>query len=59
MTVLSWCFLRFFETEGLAILTTLISRYKISVREGPEWSGLSLEEKRERLLKCAPVLTLT
>lgn len=50
---------RFFETEGVAILTVLISRYKISVPDRPECVGLSVEQKRERLLRAKPVLTLT
>lgn len=50
---------RFFETEGLAILTTLVSRYKITVKDKPEWIGLSVEEKREKLLQATPILSLT
>ncbi|KZV97741.1 cytochrome P450 [Exidia glandulosa HHB12029] len=50
---------KFFETEGLAILTTLIHRYKITLKDNPEWKGLTVEQKREQLLRAKPVLTLT
>jgi len=50
---------KFFETEGIAILTTLVSKYKIEVPEDdPAFVGLSLPEKREKLLEARPILTL-
>ena len=48
---------RFFETEGIAALTTLVSRYKIELH--PEFAAGTLEEKKEKLLAARPGLTLT
>lgn len=50
---------RFFETEGIAILTILISRYKIEVKEEPQFAGETFEERKARILACKPGLTLT
>jgi hypothetical protein len=41
--------LRFFETEGIAIMTMLISRYKIEVKEEPEFAGEAFEERYARI----------
>ena len=40
---------RFFETEGVAIMTTLLSRYKIEVKEEPEFVGETFEERYTRI----------
>ena len=40
---------RFFETEGLAIMTMLVSRYKIEVKEEPEFAGETFEERYARI----------
>ena len=50
---------RFFETEGLAIMTMLVSRYKIEVKEEPQFAGETLEQKRERILQVKNGLTIT
>ncbi|KDQ58619.1 hypothetical protein JAAARDRAFT_176655 [Jaapia argillacea MUCL 33604] len=50
---------RFFETEGIAILTMLVSKYKIEVKEEPEFAGETFEERKTRLLAAKPGLTLT
>jgi hypothetical protein len=42
------CF-RFFETEGIAIMTMLVSRYKIEVKEEPEFAGETFEERYARV----------
>ncbi len=47
---------RFSETEGVAVLTMLISRYKITVNGKP---GETFEEKKERVLKTRMGITLT
>lgn len=54
-----WWF-RFFETEGIAILTLLILKYKITLapQEEAEYAGLSVLEQRERLLKATNILTM-
>jgi hypothetical protein len=41
---------RFFETEGLAIMTMLVSRYKIEVKEEPEFARETFEERYARIL---------
>jgi hypothetical protein len=50
---------RFFETEGIAILTMLVYRYKIKVKEEPKFANETFEQRRERVLACKPGLTLT
>jgi hypothetical protein len=42
------CF-RFFETEGIAIMTMLVSRYRIEVKEEPEFAGETFEERYARI----------
>ena len=49
----------FFETEGIAILTMLVSRYKIEVKEEPEFSGETFEERKERVLRFKRGVTTT
>jgi hypothetical protein len=49
---------RFFETEAVAALTLLVSRYKIEVKEDPRFGGETLEEKRARILKPWQEITL-
>jgi hypothetical protein len=50
---------RFFETEGVAILTMLIAKYKITVKEEPQFAGETFEQRKERILKSHAVITLT
>ena len=42
------CF-RFFETEGIAVMTMLVSRYKIEVKEEPEFADETFEERYARI----------
>ncbi|TEB40153.1 cytochrome P450 [Coprinellus micaceus] len=42
---------RFFETEGVAILTTLLSKYKVSIKEEPQYAQETFEERKARVLK--------
>ena len=50
---------RFFETEGVAILTMLVSKYKITVKEEPQFAGETFEQRKERILKANVAITLT
>ncbi|KZV73228.1 614 534 cytochrome P450 [Peniophora sp. CONT] len=50
---------RFFETEGMAILTILMSQYRVEVKEDPKYAGETHEQRRARLFKSAVVLTTT
>ncbi|KAK7457058.1 hypothetical protein VKT23_010360 [Stygiomarasmius scandens] len=49
---------KFFETEGIAVLTMLVSRYKIEVKEEPRFAGETLEERKARIFATKPGLTL-
>ena len=42
------CF-RFTDTESIAVMTMLVSRYKIEVKEEPEFAGETLEERYARI----------
>ena len=54
-----YCFNRFFETEGIAVLTILVSQYKIAIKEEPQFAGETFEERKSRILSVYPGLTLT
>jgi hypothetical protein len=49
---------RFFETEGIAIMMMLVSRYKIEVKEEPEFSGETFEERYARITAFDQGLTM-
>jgi len=40
---------RFFETEGIAVMTTLVSRYKIEIKDEPEFADETFEERYARI----------
>jgi hypothetical protein len=48
---------RFFETEGIAILTILVSKYEIKIKEEPMYAGETFEQKKARVLQ--PTLSIT
>ena len=50
---------RFFETEGIAILTMMVSKYKIELKPSPDDEKLSFEEKKAKLLQTFLGITLT
>ncbi|THU83303.1 cytochrome P450 [Dendrothele bispora CBS 962.96] len=50
---------KFFETEGIAILTMLVSKYKIEVKEEPQYANETFEERKARIFQTSPGLTLT
>ncbi|KAF7793524.1 hypothetical protein EIP86_004638 [Pleurotus ostreatoroseus] len=50
---------RFFETEGIAILTMLIARYRVELKDEPEYAHESMAERKARLMRCRPGLTTT
>ncbi|KIP05981.1 hypothetical protein PHLGIDRAFT_107570 [Phlebiopsis gigantea 11061_1 CR5-6] len=49
----------FFETEGIAIMTMLVSRYKIEVKEEAEFAGETFAERKERVLRSKRGVTTT
>jgi hypothetical protein len=54
-----YLFIRFFETSAVAILILLISKFKISIKDEPQFASETFQEKKERLSKSKVQLTLT
>ncbi|KAF7793522.1 hypothetical protein EIP86_004636 [Pleurotus ostreatoroseus] len=50
---------RFFETEGIAILAMLISRYRVELKDEPEFAHETVAERRARIMRCRQSLTTT
>ena len=50
---------RFAETEGTAVLAMLVSKYKITIKEEPQFAGETFEERKSRILYGTQGLTLT
>ncbi|KAH9855318.1 cytochrome P450 [Lenzites betulinus] len=48
----------FSETESIAVLTLLISRYRVEVKDEPQFAGESFAQRRARLLKSKLSVTL-
>jgi len=48
---------RFFETEGIAVLTMMVSKYKIEIKEEPEFAGETFEERYARVTASRENLT--
>jgi hypothetical protein len=57
LTCVSFFLLRFFETEGIAVMTTLVSKYRIEVKEEPEFTGETFEERYARITASKEGLT--
>ena len=49
--------IRFFETEGIAIMTMLVSKYKIEIKEEPKFAGETFEERYARITSFDQGLT--
>ncbi|KAF9528987.1 cytochrome P450 [Crepidotus variabilis] len=50
---------KFSETEAVAVLTTLVSKYRITVKEEPQFAGETFEERKTRVLAVSVGLTIT
>lgn len=50
---------KFAETEGTAVLAMLVSQYKITIKEEPQFAGETFEERKTRILTTSQSLTLT
>ena len=50
---------RFFETEAIAIMSMMVSRYKIEVKEEPKFSDETFEERYARITAFEQGLTIT
>ena len=53
------CFHRFGETEGTAVLAMLVSQYKITIKEEPQFASETFEERKSRILSARLALTLS
>ena len=49
----------FAETEGVAVLTRVIARYRVEVKDEPRFRGETFEQRKERILAARGGLTLT
>jgi hypothetical protein len=52
-------FHRFAETESIAVLAMLVSKYKITIKEELQFAGETFEERKARILSTRRVVTLT
>ncbi|KAF5362787.1 hypothetical protein D9757_011011 [Collybiopsis confluens] len=50
---------RFAEIEAVATLTMLVSKYKIEVKEEPQFANETFEQRKARVLASKPGLTMT
>ncbi|KAJ3484829.1 hypothetical protein NLI96_g5370 [Meripilus lineatus] len=50
---------RFAELESIVTLTMFISKYRVGIKDEPQFAGETFEQKKERVLDTIPRLTLT
>ena len=50
--------IRFNETEGVAAITSIISRYKIEIQDEPQFKHETFEERKSRILDVQKLLTI-
>ena len=50
---------RFFETEGVCVLVQVLSKFKVTIKEEPRFAGETFEQRKERITRSKPILTLT
>ena len=55
----SQIFFRFSEIEAVVVITMLVLRYKIEVKEEPEFAGETFEERYTRITACDQRSTTT
>ncbi|KAI0288358.1 cytochrome P450 [Russula brevipes] len=48
---------RFFETEGIAVMVMLVSKYRIKIKDEPEFAGETFEERYARVTASSELLT--
>ncbi|PPQ79020.1 hypothetical protein CVT25_002329 [Psilocybe cyanescens] len=46
---------KFFETEAIATIAMLVSRYKITIKEEPKYAGETFEQRKTRVMAYPPV----
>ncbi|KAL9709164.1 hypothetical protein Ac2012v2_007518 [Leucoagaricus gongylophorus] len=49
---------KFNETEGVAAITSIISRYKIEIQDEPQFKHETFEERKSRILDVQKLLTI-
>ncbi|KIJ61829.1 hypothetical protein HYDPIDRAFT_176809 [Hydnomerulius pinastri MD-312] len=49
---------KFSETEGTAVLTYFVSRFKIEIKEEPQFAHETFEQRKERVLGARSAITL-
>ena len=52
-------FHRFAETSSTAVLAMLVSQYKITIKEEPQFVGETFEERKTRILSSRRSVTIT
>ncbi|TCD70732.1 hypothetical protein EIP91_002108 [Steccherinum ochraceum] len=50
---------RFSELETVVVLTMLLQKYKITIKEEPEFAGETFEQRKARVLKAKVAMTIT
>jgi hypothetical protein len=50
---------RFSETEAIAVLNTIVSRYRFEVKEEPEFAGETFKERYARITAFEQYITTT
>ncbi|KAE9391410.1 cytochrome P450 [Gymnopus androsaceus JB14] len=50
---------KFSESEAIAVLTMLVSKYKIEVKEEPQFASETFEERKARVTASKPGVTMT
>ncbi|KAJ3484828.1 hypothetical protein NLI96_g5371 [Meripilus lineatus] len=50
---------RFAELESIVALTMFFSKYRVEIKEEPQFAGETFEQKKERVLDTMPRLTIT
>jgi hypothetical protein len=48
-SVVSHAVFRFSETESIAVMIMMVSKYKIEIKEEPEFAGETFEERYARI----------
>ena len=48
----------FAETEGVAVLTRIVARYRVQVKDEPRFRSETFEQRKARLLKIGHSLTI-
>ena len=52
-------FFRFFETESIAVITMMMSKYRVEVKEEPEFIGETFEQRFARITASEAFFKLT